>query len=250
MLRLLASYGSTVFKDDHVLITRAKFENRGDVLISTTRRMVAVARLLTSPQAGISDEMVEQREQGRLTDVASRARDLVSAAPDDVDQRLFEIETLAASGDDAGAADRVRELEMLAPADPEVVGWRQALESPTESTPTEATVAADELAEDLFGGSDLSFETRSKFNSRYADATVQWQGRVKKVDERSDRATQVVVTVATVGNDLYGNTDVDVVIENPSGQLPAEGDTVAISGKLTRIDPLMRNLFVEQGMVG
>jgi sensor domain CHASE-containing protein len=209
--------------------------------------MVATARLLASPTAGVTDDMVIDREQGLVDEVAGRVRDLVEAEPDDVDQRIFEVEALAAAGQDDAAAERLRELERLAPADPDVVGWRQTLESTSSaaSSPDEA-VDVNELAQNLFGGSDLSFETRSKFNQRYADSSIRWQGRVKGVSETGE-GWQAVITVAIVSNDLYGNTDIDVVVENPAGPRPSEGQTVVISGKLTRIDPLMRNLFITEG---
>jgi len=246
LLRFMASYPHSVIRDDHVLLTTTRFESKEDRLKSTIQRMAATARLLASPTSGIADDMVIDREQGLLDEVAERVHDLVEAKPDDVDQRIFEVETLAAAGDDAAAAERVRELERLAPADPDVAGWRHALESKPSAPSPATTVDVNELAQNLFGGSDLSFETRSKFNSQYADASVRWEGRVKGVSETKN-GWKAVVTVATVSNDLYGNTDIDVVVENPAGPRPGEGQTVSVSGKLTRIDPLMRNLFITEG---
>ena len=243
LLRLLASYGSAVITDDHLLITKARFESKGDVLKSTTQRMVATARLLASPSAGITDKLVLDRERGLLEEVADRVRELVEAEPDDVDQRIFEIETLAAAGQDQAAAERVRELDRLAPADPDVVGWRDSLAEDTTRKTAAAAVDVDVMARELFGGSDLSFESRSKFNSQYADAQIEWQGRVKGVADTT-KGLRATITVATVNNDLYGNTDIDVVIENPGGGRPTVGATVTVTGSLSTIDPLMRNLFV------
>jgi hypothetical protein len=247
LLQFMASYPQGAIKDAHIEVTTSRFESKADRLRSTVQRMVATARLLASPTAGVTDDMVTDREQGLVDEVAGRVRDLVEAEPDDVDQRIFEVETLAAAGQDDAAAERLRELERLAPADPDVVGWRQTLESTSSaaSSPDEA-VDVNELAQNLFGGSDLSFETRSKFNQRYADSSIRWQGRVKSVSEMGE-GWQAVITVAIVSNDLYGNTDIDVVVENPAGPRPSEGQTVVISGKLTRIDPLMRNLFITEG---
>jgi hypothetical protein len=246
LLQFTASYPHGAIKDAHIEVTTSRFESKADRLRSTVQRMVATARLLASPTAGVTDDMVSDREQGLVDEVAGRVRDLVEAEPEDVDQRIFEVETLAAAGDDAAAAERLRELERLAPADPDVMGWRRTLESkPSSSSPAE-TVDVNELAQNLFGGSDLSFETRSKFNAHYADASVRWEGRVKGVSETA-KGWQAVITVAIVSNDLYGNTDIDVVVENPAGPRPSEGQTVVISGKLTRIDPLMRNLFITEG---
>jgi len=244
LLRMLASYGTTVIHDDHIIATKVGFESKGEVLKSTAQRMVATARLLASPSAGVTDSMVIDREQGLLDDVAGRIRERIEASPDDVDQRIFEVETLAASGHEDEAADRLKELERLAPADPDVVGWKDALGTTRTSHESAPAIDANEMAKDLFGGDDLSFETRSKFNAKYADGPVSWEGMVKKSD--GDR---VIVTVATVQNDLYGNTDIDVVLPSPAGRRPAVGDRVVVAGTLETIDPLMRNLFIAGGVL-
>lgn len=249
LLRLLASHSGAVVTDSHIQIERSRFESNPDVLKSTTQRMVATARLLTSPAAGVTDQMVVDREHGLLDEVATQARDLVETEPNDVDQRIFEVETLAAAGREKDAAARVRELDRLAPADPDVAGWRQALErNAPPSTRPAAVIDVDELANELFGGNDLSFETRNKFNGRYVDAAIEWQGKVKSVSDRS-RATQAVITVASVNNDLYGNTDIDVVVEDPTGVPPTVGAAVTITGRLATVDPLMRNLFVKDAVL-
>jgi hypothetical protein len=103
------------------------------------------------------------------------------------------------------------------------------------------------MAKDLFGGNDLSFETRTKFNNKYAGALVSWEGKVKEVRE-SGSGAKVTITVATVSNDLYGNTDIDVVVEG-TDIAPAKGATVTVSGMLDRIDPLMRNLFLANARI-
>ena len=239
LLRLLASYSSARIGDDQIQVVRRGFERKADVLKSTIQRIAATARLLESPDAGISDDMVVDREQGLLTDVAARVRDLIETQPGDVDQRIFEVETLAASGDEEAAARRLEELERLAPADPDVAGWKKALETPVARPTDGGEVNVAELAKELFGGSDLSFETSSKFNGRYAGRPVRWEGRIKQT-----KGSKTTITVASVDHDLYGNTEIDVVVENPSGRTPQLGETVTVAGTLETIDPLMRNLYV------
>lgn len=248
LLQFTASYPHSTIKDNHIQVTAARFESKADRLESTVQRMVATARILASPAAGVTDSMVVDRRQGLLEDVADKARDLVESQPDDVDQRIFEIETLAAAGDDAAARKRMRELERLAPADPDVAGWKKALDTVPVATPAAQAVDADELARELFSSDDLSFETRTKFNSRYADAAINWQGRVKGTKDVGT-GWHGVITVATVSNDLYGNTEIDVIVENPIGRRPATGENVTVTGKLATIDPLMRNLFVADAEV-
>ncbi|MCP4308052.1 MAG: tetratricopeptide repeat protein [bacterium] len=244
LLRLMASYPSAVITDNSIQVVKARFEGNGDVLASTTQRIVATAQQMASPSAGVSDTMVKGREQGLLGDVAERIREAVESHPEDVDQRIFEVETLAAAGDDTQAAERLRELERMAPADPDVAGWKQALDTPAQpSSEMSETIDVDVLAKDLFGGEDLSFETRTKFNSQYAGRKISWEGKVKQVRESGDKA-QATIVVATVHNDLYGNTDIAVVVDGVSRPVPGENQQVTVSGTLNTIDPLMRNLFV------
>jgi hypothetical protein len=242
LFRLMASFPSVVISAGHIGMEQTRLEKNPDKLESIVRRLVGAAQLLASPTGGVSDEDVTDRQHGMLEDVADRVRHSVDQNPEDVDQRLCEIETLAAAGDDQQAGQRLGELEKMAPADPDVVGWRKTLETPGRTPAAARDVDLDEMAADLFGGDDLSFETRTKFNSKYAGANVTWEGTVKEVRE-SRTGTRVTVTVATVENDLYGNTDIDVVVET-TGPAPAKGAEVTVSGMLDRIDPLMRNLYL------
>lgn len=247
LVRLLASYPTAVVSQDHIGLTTRSFERNGERLGSTIQRLVATGQLLTSPTAGVSDQNVVDREQGLLTDVADRMRRAVERNPDDIDQRIFEVETLAAAGEETQAAERVRELETLAPADPDVAGWKQALDQPEEPR-TDGDVDVDKMAQELFAGDDLSFETRSKFNRLYAGARISWDGRVKQL-RRVGESVTVTVTVATVDNDLYGNTDIDVLVDTAAAGAPAEGTEVRVSGMLGRIDPLMRNIYLDNATI-
>jgi hypothetical protein len=247
LFRLLASHPSAVVSEDHIGMTRQKFESDGDRLSSSIQRLVATAQLLISPSAGVSDHNVTDREQGLLTEVVDRVRQAIEEHPEDIDQRIFEVETLAAAGEDEQAAERVVELEQLAPADPDVAGWKEALSTPTASQPAEG-LDVDEMSKDLFGSDDLSFETRSKFNSKYAGANVTWEGRVKQTRQSGPTAT-VTVTVATVGNDLYGNTEIDVLVDTPADRAPEVDSRVTVSGMLSTIDPLMRNIYLANATV-
>jgi len=241
LFRLMASFPTVVISDDHIGMNRTGLERREDRLESTIRRLVGTAQLLASPMGGVTDRDVTDRQLGLLEDVADRVRQAIEQNPDDVDQRIFEVETLAAAGDEERAGSRLAELERMAPADPDVVGWRRSLATPT-ATPRARDVDVAELAEELFGGSDLSFETRTRFNDEYAGASVAWEGTVKEVRERGT-GTRVTVTVASVENDLYGNTDIDVIVETTS-PAPSKGSSVTVAGMLDRIDPLMRNLYL------
>ena len=51
--------------------------------------------------------------------------------------------------------------------------------------------------------------------------------------------------VATIQNDLYGNTEVDAIVALPAGTKDLErGEEIEFTGTLVRSDGLVRNLYV------
>ncbi len=91
------------------------------------------------------------------------------------------------------------------------------------------------------------------FDDRYRGSTVHWSGPVKSTgrigadcDIGNEGADRLVVSVATISHDLYGNTEIDAVLGLPAGTVPNlhRGDPVAFTGTLVRVDPLVRNVFV------
>ena len=87
----------------------------------------------------------------------------------------------------------------------------------------------------------------------YRGLEVRWSGSVKSVgrippkSEIGDEGGEsLVVTVARIEHDLYGNTDIDAVvgIQPGSGFGIRQGDEVTFAGTLVRVDPLVRTVFV------
>ena len=111
------------------------------------------------------------------------------------------------------------------------------------------------VATDLFGENRLSFETAQLFDETYAGRDVEWTGKVRKatvVDH--DRLlgdgplTKAVIEVASLENDLFGNTVVSAIVALPSRAVDTlpEGRTVGFAGRLVGIDALVRNVYVGQ----
>lgn len=110
------------------------------------------------------------------------------------------------------------------------------------------------MATDLFGEHNLSFQTAARYDEAFAGRRVRWSGklrRIRTVDE--DRILGVgpfdkaVVDIATLENDLFGNTVVSAVVAFPPGTAEAisPGTDITFTGRLTGIDALVRNLFVD-----
>ena len=253
---LLTTYPSLKVTDTSVRVDVRRIVRDPDVLVSTVRRLVGVAKSLGASAPEI-DRATEARASGDLSEALRRMRKAVESAPDDVERRLQEIDTMAAADRTGDLGLRVDELERLAPADPYVAGWRQSVSRPASpkkepAVETGPTIDAAAATQDLFAGRQLSFAVQDKFAAGYAGGRVHWSGAVKSArsyDRDHDFGTgpgvKVVVTVASLEHDLFGSTEVDAIVEFPgAGQVPERGTEVTFNGTLTAVDPLMRNFTV------
>ena len=251
--RLLATYPTLEVKNDSVRVDVRRVLRDPEVIVSTARRLVGVGWSLGGPSPDI-DEAMTARESGDLGEALRRMRTAIEASPDDVERRLHEVDTLAAAGNTADLEARIEELEQLAPADPEVRGWKQsvAAPAPTPELAEGPTIDADAATQDLFGGRQLSFAVRDKFVARYSGGRVHWSWTVKSAraydsdhDFGRGPGVKAVVTVAELAHDLFGTTEVDAIVELPaSSRVPERGDVIVFDGALAAVDPLMRNFTV------
>lgn len=269
LLRLQTAYQGVVVEDDNIHYQTNGMEKRADVITTTVRRMLGTARVLTGQSA--TDEISEaltMREEGQLRESTERLRSVAAQDPADLESRMLEAEALATSGDEVEAAVVLDELSTLLPADTEVEGWRQtvqarsAAETPEVAAQPPAAPGDDEgltaetVTAAIFTGSALSFETSDFFDQQYRGTRVEWVGQVKSIrayrydaDFGDEPGVKAVITIATVEHDLYGNTEIDAVVALPPGSDKGRQrhDTVTFTGVLAKVDPMMRNIFIEDG---
>ncbi|MDF1597265.1 MAG: hypothetical protein P1T08_14400 [Acidimicrobiia bacterium] len=255
--RLLATYPILEVRNTGVRVDVRRIIRDSEVLISSVRRLAGVGQSL-SGNAGDLDEAVLARESGDLGEALGRMRAAVESQPDDVERRLTELDTLAAAGNVAELEERVRELENLAPADPEVLRWKGALAAqparPSEQSAVDTSgIEAAAATADLFGGREMSFVIRDRFAAGYAGKRVRWSGVVKKArsydfDPEFGRGPGIkaVVTVASLEHDLFGSTEVDAIVQLPGSVVPEKGSMITFEGTLIGADALMRNFTVEE----
>jgi hypothetical protein len=259
LVRLIASYGNVVITDDTIKYEKGKVETDGATIVSTVRRLVSTAQLLTGDQKAtpVSDA-IRARLHGDLGTAAEEVSAAVEPHPDDVDERILEGETLYLAGrtDDAKAV--FEDLSSRLPNDPDVAGWSAEVNRPTPPPRSTERVDTDPVAisSRLFGENRLSFETTRIYEDEFAGRSVRWTGTVRRVtnyeadhDFRNGPITKAVIEIATIENDLYGNARVDAVVAFPpeTGQRLAEGRDVTFTGRLVKADGLVRNLFVADG---
>lgn len=281
--RLIAVHPQVVVMDDQIVVDHQATVRDAEVLVSTIRRLSSAATVLAdSSESEALSQMVDDRLQGTVPEPHA----LAAESRTSVDSRLSVGEALMAAGtvDIAG-----RIFEALAgelPADAEVAGWskhtrglpdeKKPPKPPPEPSPPPPTAPAGRrsesdlsdtgdtsidrdplaIATDLFGENHLSFETAERFSSSYEGRSVRWSGKVRssRVVEH-DRIlgdgpyAKAIIDIASLENDLFGNTVVSAVIALPDsaiGRLGA-GHDVTFTGTLVGIDALVRNLYVSGG---
>ena len=261
LIRLIASYGNVTITDDTIKYDKGKVETETSTIVSTVRRLVSTAQLLTNDQKATPvADAIRARLRGDLGTAAEEVSAAVEPHPDDVDDRILEGETLYLAGrtDDAKAV--FDDLAERLPNDPDVAGWSAEVNRPTPSPRPSATFDTDPMAisERLFGENRLSFETNRIYEEEFAGRSVRWRGTVRRVtayesdhDFRNGPIAKAVIEIATIENDLYGNARVDAVVAfSPDAQRRlVEGQEVTFTGTLVRADGLVRNLFVANGVL-
>ena len=262
ILQLILAYPGIRITDSRLQWERRGVTSNPDQIVTVVRRLVGAASVLAEGGAATQlDPLLEARNEGDLEASARLARDTTPGAPLEV--RRFEAETLAEAGDPQ-AAERFAELAEELPDDDEIKAWRERTAAPSPPPPAVPAKAeptsfdAGAMADDLFGESRLSFETSRRFDELYRGTVVRWSGRVRSTREYrrdpklgEEPGTRVVVTVARIENDLYGQTTVDAVIGLPPGNANTlrGRDEITFEGTLVGIDAMMRNLFVAHASI-
>lgn len=261
LLGFASTNRSMVATESTVEATYRGSESRADRLVTRVKRIVSVAEQLAEDDALHLDEneALLVRQAGDLGRSAHDLRDIGLTRPTDYRTRIGEVEAHVAGEELDAAGAELEELAVELPADREVEGWRRELSATSiEPTPTvprsSGDVPSDEMIQDLFGSTKLSFETAERFRLRYKNRDVDWQGVVRSTrDYSSDHdfgeepGVKAVITVAEVEHDLYGNSTIDAVVQLPAGTSIRRGDVVTFTGRLIKVDPLMRNLYVANG---
>jgi hypothetical protein len=260
LLRLMSLHRDVVVEDNGITLTVVGVERDPERLVTFMRRTAATARQLAGRDAApVLDEGLSLQRQGDLAAAAHQFQAAGRAHPDDLDARLLEAQALLASGAEGDAAGVVADLSAALPADVDVLGMKDRIETPpVPAAASPSPVELSPMLDDLFSHNRLSFETGRRFDEQYRGSPVKLSGRVKSAREYDrdldfgDRpGAKAVVTIATIHHDLYGANDVDAVVQLPPGSAEhlRRGDQITFAGTLAKVDPMMRNLFVADGTV-
>ena len=147
-----------------------------------------------------------------------------------------------------------------APEDEEIQRWiAQAAASPSTSRLDEdVPLDAESVFQALFGKSTSSLDVTRVFEERYEGKSVEWSGKLRQVDRftydyvfGNEPGTKAIVEVLELDTDVYGEREVLAVVELPAeaaDQLAGQaGHAIAFTGRLLKVDGLMRSIYVASG---
>lgn len=254
--RLLAVHPGIVITDDELILETPGMERDTDTIVSTVRRMMSAANILSNDDAAAElDPIVERRMRGDVEAPVDSA--LIETDAVHIERALLEAEDLELAGLHEQARQVFAALESQLPADPEIAGWAERATEPVPggSPPPDADRDPLALATRLFGDDQLSFEVTAIFDQHYRNLAVEWLGTVRRSGGLSDSKafeggphSVLVVDVASIEHDLYGNSTVDAIVAfSAYAELPERGEPVRFSGRLVSVDGLTRNLYVADG---
>jgi hypothetical protein len=238
----------------------------GDELLRTLRRLVSATHLLAGCAPG-QDAVGRSFEAARRGELADGIDQLVRAEPPvGVEPRLMAAEWMVADGRVAEAAPLLDELAQELPGEPQVEHWRAVLErhQGDEAEPSlDPPVAPagpprplDAAIQGLFGGDPYGYEIQERFQDAFRGVPVRGVGVLERLtpysrdyDFPGGPGVKAVVSIGTVEHRLYGEVEIDAVLALPERTRIPIGSTVSVEGRLVKVDPLLRNLYIQGAAV-
>lgn len=273
--RLLSNFSESVIDDRGI-----RWQQRG--IITDATQIVRVVRRFQ----GVAWRLVADRRSDRaLTEALAAADDgrpgeaLIfleadrvgdpedEVAQDDIEKDIMRGHLLYLAGRNEEAQAAFSAAAAAAPEDLEAERWasrmlQQAPASASERAEEdkEGTFSVDELYQAVFRHAGTSFEATRRFERQFQGKRVSWKGQLRNVDRdhngfvfEAKDACKAVLEVTESDGPPFARREVMAVI-----QLPAEeadvlrdriGDALTFSGRLYRIDSLLRNIYLDAGRV-
>ncbi|MDJ0924874.1 MAG: hypothetical protein QNJ77_09950 [Acidimicrobiia bacterium] len=239
LVKLIKDHPQILIEDGGMTLTTDSPDVTAETIVATTIAMAAAAHQLVSNRPPPLEKPPPVRPP---TPQPAPPRSQQPAAPRPGSK--------AADGEEPATERR----ESAAPEAPAPAPQPPPASSPPIPVATPPpTGLPDGFFDAVFGESRLSFEDEGEFDERFRGTEVTLAGNVKQareVDEDSTvsvgPSTKAVVTVAQIDTDLYGKTDIDAIVFLPAGSAAnlERGKQISFTGKLEKVDPFMRNLFV------
>jgi hypothetical protein len=244
---LFAQHPGFTVTDDELLLHTPGIASDVDEIVSTVERLLTTARALVMDPAE-SDRVL-------LGDRLTTAQ-TVDEGADHVGDDVDELAEAIAIGD-ADDPAREQELQRVFETIEEYAEEASATEPAEQGDVAAATAPADHdallVATRLFGDSQLSFQTKARFDEEFAGRSIDWSGTVKRpaglmaTRAFDDDREVLVLEVASLEDELYGTTAIDAIVSFPTGAAPGVGDRVRFKGHLIDVDGVSKDLYVADG---
>ncbi len=266
ILRLAQQFPGTRIDRSTVSWERRDAITDGDELLRTLRRLVSATHLLAGSAPG-QQAVGRSFEAARRGELADGIDQLVRAEPPvGVEPRLMAAEWMVADGRVGEAAPLLDELAQDLPGEPQVERWKAVLErhrgdeaEPTSGappTPAGPPRPLEDIIEGLFGGDPYGYEIQERFQDSFQGVPVQGTGVLERLTRYSrdydfpgGPGVKAVVSIGTVEHRLYGKVEIDAVLALPDDARIPIGHTISVEGVLVKVDPLLRNLYIQGAAV-
>jgi hypothetical protein len=274
-------------EDDDRLQKAMRLQNEGDpegalelieaIVVQAAEKPVAS---VNEPGGFMQEPVDERRMQGELHYMAGD-RELAYEAfqklhsVDPEDEEVKEWLDMTKSADQLAADSREPvPKSSVDPAPPPVrrePGRNQGVErapveherdqdTPVELAPYKAELQQKLFCDDLFGDSTQSLAVSKRFEQEYVAREVKWQGELVKVERNysafvfeESTGTKATFKIDERLSPYYGTDDVLAVVHLPGSAIEElknrVGEQLHFTGKLVKVDGLMRNVYVDHGEV-
>ena len=236
--RFFNTHGSSQIENAALIwAVKGKIKNSGQ-MIATVEDMLTVAREFTPESQTATPEPEAQREP--LTEI-----DPAPIEPE------VEVEPEAAPEPEAAA----EATEMPQPAEAVEPAAAAAIDSGAAAA--SSGVDLDDFCDSVFTPGALSYQATQTFDSRFKGEQASWIGTLQAVEPYSydfvfgvGKGLRATVQVHQVDGGLTGDGIVRAVVQLPAELVDLQdriGDRLRFSGKLIKVDGLMRKVFMSDG---
>lgn len=264
ILRLAEAFPDVRIDRSTVTWERRDAITDADELIRTLKRLVSATHLLAG-SAPSQEAVGRSFEAARRGALAAGIDELAGAEPPvGLEPRLVAAEWMVADGRGAEAAPLLDELAGELPGEPRVEDWKDVLErhrgeGPDQVEPTVDTGpprSLDDVVDGLFGGDPYGHEIQDRFRTSFDGVAVHGTGVLERLtpynrdyDFPGGSGVKAVANIGTIHHRLYGEVEIDAVLALPPDTRIPLGSTISVEGTLVKVDPLLRNLYVQGAAV-
>jgi hypothetical protein len=131
---------------------------------------------------------------------------------------------------------------------------------PVQPASEEGGLQQQLFCDDLFGDSTRSFDVNKRFEQEYVARQVRWQGELLKVERNysafifeESTGAKATFKIDERKSPYFGTDNVLAVVHLPESAIEElknrVGEQLRFSGKLVKVDGLMRNVYLDHGAV-